>query len=55
MFVTGMTWMPIPFSILTGIIAELVYWSGGYKSMRSAVLAAGALCALLAGYRAGRK
>ena len=41
MFVTGMTWMPIPFSILTGIIAELVYWSGGYKSMRSAVLAAG--------------
>ncbi len=41
MFITGMTWMPIPFSIVTGIIAELVYRNGGYKSMRSAVLTAG--------------
>ncbi|MBQ7433061.1 MAG: MptD family putative ECF transporter S component [Lachnospiraceae bacterium] len=41
MFVTGMTWMPIPVSILTGIIAELVYRSGDYKSMRSAILTAG--------------
>ena len=41
MFVTGMTWMPIPFSILTGITAELVYRSGGYQSMKAAVLTAG--------------
>ena len=41
MFVTGMTWMPIPFSILTGIISELVYRSGEYKSMKAAVLTAG--------------
>lgn len=41
MFVTGMTWMPIPFSIVTGIIAELVYRNGGYKSMHSAILTTG--------------
>lgn len=41
MFVTGMTWMPIPFSILTGLIAELIYRGGNYKSMRSAILTAG--------------
>lgn len=41
MFVTGMTWMPIPFSVLTGIIAELVYRSGKYGSMKAAVLTAG--------------
>lgn len=41
MFVTGMTWMPIPFSILTGLICELIYRSGGYKSMKSAILTAG--------------
>ena len=38
MFLTGMTWVPIPFSIVTGAIAELVYWNGRYKSMRSAIL-----------------
>ena len=41
MFVTGMTWMPIPFSIVTGLIAEFIYFSGKYKSMRSAILTAG--------------
>ena len=41
MFVTGMTWMPIPFSIMTGIIAELVYRNGGYKSAYSAIITAG--------------
>ena len=41
MFVTGMTWMPIPFSIVTGLIAELVYRGGNYKSMKSAILTAG--------------
>lgn len=41
MFVTGMTWMPIPFSFVTGLIAELVYRGGNYKSMRSAILTAG--------------
>lgn len=41
MFVTGMTWMPIPFSVVTGLIAELIYWGGKYKSMRSAILTAG--------------
>ena len=41
MFVTGMTWMPIPFSVVTGLIAELVYRGGNYKSMRSAILTAG--------------
>ena len=41
MFVTGMTWMPIPFSVVTGLIAELIYKGGNYKSMRSAILTAG--------------
>lgn len=41
MFATGMTWMPIPFSIVTGLIAELVYRSGNYKSMKAAVLTSG--------------
>ena len=41
MFITGMTWMPIPFSIVTGLIAEFIYFSGKYKSMRSAILTAG--------------
>lgn len=41
MFVTGMTWMPIPFSIVTGLIAEFIYFSGKYRSMRSAVLTTG--------------
>ena len=41
MFITGMTWMPIPFSIVTGLIAEFIYFSGKYRSMRSAVLTAG--------------
>lgn len=41
MFATGMTWMPIPFSVLTGLIAELVYRSGNYKSMKAAVLTCG--------------
>ena len=41
MFVTGMTWMPIPFSIFTGLIAEFIYFSGKYKSLRSAILASG--------------
>lgn len=41
MFLTGMTWMPIPFAIVTGIIAELVYRSGTYKSMRAAIVTTG--------------
>lgn len=41
MFVTGMTWMPIPFSIVTGLITEFIYFSGKYKSLRSAILASG--------------
>lgn len=41
MFLTGMTWVPIPVSAVTGLIAELVYRAGNYKSMRSAVLTAG--------------
>lgn len=41
MFVTGMTWMPIPFSVVTGILAELVYRFGGYKSLKAAVLTSG--------------
>ncbi len=41
MFVTGMTWMPIPFAILTGIIAEITYRAGKYKSMKAAVLTSG--------------
>lgn len=41
MFATGMTWMPIPFSILTGLIAEFTYKMGGYKSMKAAVLTCG--------------
>ena len=41
MFVTGMTWMPIPFSMITGAICELIYRSGNYKSMKSAILTAG--------------
>lgn len=41
MFVTGMTWMPIPFAIVTGILSELAYRSGGYKSLKAAVLTSG--------------
>lgn len=41
MFVTGMTWMPIPFSLLTGIIAELVYRFGKYTSLKAAVITTG--------------
>ncbi|MBQ7919028.1 MAG: MptD family putative ECF transporter S component [Lachnospiraceae bacterium] len=41
MFATGMTWMPIPFSVVTGIIAEIVYRSGNYSSMKAAVLTCG--------------
>ena len=41
MFATGMTWMPIPFSMVTGLIAELVYKSGKYQSMKVAVLTFG--------------
>ena len=41
MFLTGMTWMPIPVSILTGIIAELVYKSGNYQSLSKAVVTCG--------------
>lgn len=41
MMLTGMTWIPIPFSFLTGILAELLYCSGGYQSMKAAVLTAG--------------
>lgn len=42
MFVTGMTWMPIPFSVLTGLICELIYRGGNYKNMKAAILTAGA-------------
>ena len=41
MFATGMTWMPIPFSMVTGLIAELVYKSGKYQSMKAAVITCG--------------
>lgn len=41
MFATGMTWMPIPFSIVTGLVAEFVYRSGNYSSMKAAVLTCG--------------
>ena len=41
MFLTGMTWMPIPVSIVTGIIAELVYKSGNYQSISKAVATCG--------------
>ena len=41
MFVTGMTWMPIPFAAVTGILSELAYRGGGYKSIKSAVLTCG--------------
>ena len=41
MFLTGMTWMPIPVSIVTGIIAELVYKSGNYQSLSKAVVTCG--------------
>ena len=38
MFATGMTWMPIPFAILTGILAEITYKAGDYKSLKAAVM-----------------
>ncbi|MBR1597739.1 MAG: MptD family putative ECF transporter S component [Lachnospiraceae bacterium] len=41
MFLTGMTWMPIPVAIVTGIIAELVYKSGNYQSLSKAVITCG--------------
>lgn len=38
---TGMTWMPVIFSIITGLLAELIYRRGRYESVRSAVLTSG--------------
>ncbi|MBQ9608853.1 MAG: MptD family putative ECF transporter S component [Lachnospiraceae bacterium] len=41
MFVTGMTWMPIVVSVITGIISEIIYKSGNYQSISKAVLTCG--------------
>lgn len=40
-FLTGMTWVPVLFSLVTGLISEIVYKSGNYKSAKAAVLTAG--------------
>ena len=38
MMLTGMSWPPFVVSIVTGLLAELVYRSGNYKSAAKAVL-----------------
>lgn len=44
---TGLTWMPVIFSMITGLLAELVYRRGRYESVRSAVLTFGRAIAAL--------
>jgi len=41
MFVCGMGWYPFVISIVTGLLAELVYKKGEYRSVKSAILAYG--------------
>ncbi|MBR1384138.1 MAG: MptD family putative ECF transporter S component [Ruminococcus sp.] len=41
MLLTGMSWPPLAVSVVSGLIAELVYRSGGYKSVFKAVLTNG--------------
>lgn len=38
MFVSGMGWYPLAVSVVTGLIAELIYKSGNYASAKLAVL-----------------
>jgi conserved hypothetical integral membrane protein TIGR02185 len=41
MLLTGMSWQPLVVSVVTGLLAELVYKSGNYKSAVKAVLTNG--------------
>ena len=38
MLLTGMSWPPLAVSVVSGLIAELIYKSGGYKSASKAVI-----------------
>lgn len=41
MMLTGMSWQPLVVSVITGLLAELVYKSGNYQSAGKAVLTSG--------------
>ena len=41
MLLTGMSWPPLAVSVFTGLIAELIYKSGNYKSAAKAVITNG--------------
>ncbi|MBR1392253.1 MAG: MptD family putative ECF transporter S component [Ruminococcus sp.] len=41
MLLTGMSWPPLAVSVVSGLLAELVYKSGNYKSSFKAVLTSG--------------
>lgn len=42
MLLTGMSWPPLAVSVISGLLAELVYQSGNYQSASKAVITNGA-------------
>lgn len=44
MFVTGMGYLGAPLIILSGVVADLIAKSGGYKSFKKTVLSHGVFC-----------
>lgn len=44
MFVTGMGYLGAPITIVTGLVADLIAKSGGYKSFKKTVLSYGVFC-----------
>lgn len=49
MLLTGMSWPPLAISVVSGLIAELVYRSGNYQSASKAVLTNGVFSLWVAG------
>ncbi len=49
MLLTGMSWPPLAVSVVSGLIAELIYKSGGYKSASKAVITSGVFSLWIAG------
>ena len=49
MLLTGMSWPPLAVSVFTGLLAELIYKSGNYKSAAKAVITNGVFSLWIAG------
>lgn len=41
LFLFGRSWIPLVLCIVFGIVADLILWSGKYKSMKKSIIAAG--------------